>query len=367
MIEIQCLNKHQLTEFVHSDQFRKLPNLPISAHRAASQARNPRAGEEDILLLLAWLNGELVGYLGVLPDRYFVDDHQSYPCGWLSCLWVSEAHRGQSIAKLLVSRSVETMGGRLLITEFTHHAKQLYDKLGLFSDLKINTGIRLYRRLELHRLLPPKHPFFKKISPLLRLTDALGNTLIKATSWLRKPQTPKLKWEIIEKITPDIQRFIAGKQQNELFRRGQNDLNWALQYPWIHTGHRNDSSNRYYFSSVDHSFDFIGLKVCDADMNPLAFLLFSKRNHTLKLPYAYFSNNLTPQIATIIDFHLHLWNIKTFTTFHPQLVKYYQSTRTAAIHKKNLKRHYIATNRMTESLEEYNFQIQDGDGDCLFT
>ena len=367
MIEIQSLNKEQLTEFVHSDRFRRLPNLPISAHRAASQACNPRAREDDILLLLAWWNNELVGYLGVLPDQYFVNDQQSYPCGWLSCLWVSEAHRGQSIAKLLVTRGAETMGGHILITEFTHHAKQLYDKLGLFSDLKISTGIRLYRRLELHRLLPPKRPFFRKIMPLLRLTDHLGNAVINALSQLLKPQTPSLQYAYTTEITPEIQAFIAKNQQHELFRRGQTELNWALKNPWIHAGHQDENSRKYYFSSVDHTFDYIGVTAYDAEMNLVALLLFAKRNHTLKLPYCYCSTAHIPPVAEIIDFHLHLWNIKTFTTFHPQLVEHYHATRTAALHKKNLKRHYIATKPMTENLNGRTFQIQDGDGDCFFT
>jgi GNAT superfamily N-acetyltransferase len=99
-------------------------------------ACNPRAEPDDTLLILAWLEGELVGYLGVLPDLYFVADKPPEKCGWLSCLWVSDQHRGKSIAKLLVTKGVQAIGGRVLLTEFTPQAKQLYDKLGFFTDLQ---------------------------------------------------------------------------------------------------------------------------------------------------------------------------------------------------------------------------------------
>ena len=367
MIEIQCLNRSQLAAFVDSESFQKLPNLPISAHRAKAQLCNPRADEDDTLLILAWLAGELVGYLGVLPDRYFVNGKPSEKCGWLSCLWVSDQHRGKSIAKRLISKGVEAIGGRILLTEFTPQAKQLYDKLGFFEDLQIKSGIRLYYRLELQRLLPPKRAIFQKIKPLLQATDAIGNAFLSVVTRLRRPRAWSEQWVQVTEITPEIQDFIGERQSASLFKRGQTELNWAIRNPWILTAPPDERSRRYYFSSVDNAFEFVCLKVCDAERQLQAFLILARRNHTLKMPCCYMAAGAAEAVAEIIDWHIHHWGIKTFSTFHPEMVQHFQTNRTFALYKKEIKRHYLATKQMAESLSGQNFDLQDGDGDCFFT
>ncbi len=367
MIDIQCLNKRQLADFVQSEPFLTLPNLPISRHRAAAQVCNPRAKPDDTLLILAWLEGELVGYLGVLPDLYFVADKPPEKCGWLSCLWVSDQHRGKSIAKLLVTKGVQAIGGRVLLTEFTPQAKQLYDKLGFFTDLQLRTGIRLYKRLELHRLLPPKRSIFKKIKPLLQATDAVFNVLVDTVNRLRPTKARSANWQYVKEISPDIQRFIGENQGPELFRRSEPELNWALKNPWVLAAPPDDWSRRYYFSSVDHAFDFVCVTVRDAESRLRAFLIFAKRNRNLKLPCCYLSEGSAALAAEAIDWHIQHWGINTFSTFHPEIVQHYQTNRTFALHKKDIKRHYLATKLLAESLAGQSFNIQDGDGDCFFT
>lgn len=69
MIEIKLLNKAALRSYIDSETFQNAPVIAISKHRAASQISNPEATEDDILLLMAFENDNMVGYLGVLPDK----------------------------------------------------------------------------------------------------------------------------------------------------------------------------------------------------------------------------------------------------------------------------------------------------------
>ena len=89
MIEIRLLNKQLLSEFINSREYQKLKHLPISKHRAISHIKNPRANDTDILLLLAFQNKQLVGYLGVLPEQ-IINNNKVEKWGWLSCLWIDE-------------------------------------------------------------------------------------------------------------------------------------------------------------------------------------------------------------------------------------------------------------------------------------
>lgn len=366
-MEIKTLNKKQLAEFVHSEAFSNLPNLPITRHRARSHERNPRAGKDDILLLLAYLEGEIVGYLGMLPDQYYLDDTHFEKCGWLSCLWVNEQYRGKSIAKTLITKGAAAYGGRALLTEFAPQSKVVYERLGFFSDLRTQQGIRLYYRLDLHHLLPPKRNLFRKMKPLFQAIDALGNVMVDTVRRLQRTPPKLVTYAYEEEISAEIQDFIAEKQSTELFRRGQNELNWAIKNPWVLASPADDMSRRYYFSSVDQSFDFVCVKVYDAEMRFRAFLILAKRHRNLKIPCCYMTTGAVALVAEVIEQHIRLWQINTFSTFLPDLVQHYRANRTFALYKKNLNRVYIATNQMALSLADHLYDLQDGDGDCFFT
>ena len=366
MIDIQCLNKQQLAEFVASDTFRKLPHLPISRHRALAQCLNPRMDQQDVLLLLAWYKGEMVGYLGCLPDLFFPENEMAEKCSWLSCLWVDERHRGKSIAQKLVMRSVAETNGMVLLADYTPESRGVYDKLG-FSDLEVRKGIRLYCRLELHRLLPPKRHFFQKIKPLLQAVDALGNVFVDLVARFNVVKAPAGTVEYVTQADAEVQQFISARQGQELCRRRVEDLNWAVQNPWVLSGPPNEESRRYYFSSVDWHCEFVGVKIRDAENRLCAFVILARRNHALKLPCCYFSTGAASMVASVIDRHIKAWRISTFTAFHPELVAHYQANRTAALFKKPINRYFLAARRFVERLHGRTFEMQDGDGDGFFT
>ena len=120
----------ELESFVQSPAFQQAANIPISTRRAISQANNPRAQPDDVALVLIYEKDILLGYLGLVPDYLYVNGQPERIC-WMSCIWVNPEARGKGIAKQLLHSAHERWEGRLLATEFTAPAKQLYDKLGL--------------------------------------------------------------------------------------------------------------------------------------------------------------------------------------------------------------------------------------------
>ncbi|MBL7828212.1 MAG: GNAT family N-acetyltransferase [Saprospiraceae bacterium] len=367
MIKITHLNRQQLTVWVESEAFKHLPDWPISLRRAASHVRNPRAEASDILLLLAWIDDELVGYLGVLPDRYYPVDKPATRCGWLSCLWVSDRHRGKSIAKLLVSEGVTQIGGQILLTEFTPQAKQLYDRLGFFSDLKISQGLRLYFRFASAHILPPKRPFFARIKPVLTIIDRLSNILVDVVTYPRRHAKTGINFCYVSSVDEETADFIHDHQGEEFFRRGQSEINWALTYPWVADGEPDEWSRKYYFSSVDRQVECRAIQIKDANGALCAFLVLSRRNGHLKMPVCYFKKEAITKVAAVVQHHVASWQISMFTTFHPEIVAYFRTNKTFALFKKTLNRHYLATKAMAGKLNGQPIHIQDGDGDCFFT
>ena len=58
--------------------------LPISKHRLVSHINNPRANEDDIVLLTAHEDGNVEAYIGILPDLCFTSDGKTQKFGWFN-------------------------------------------------------------------------------------------------------------------------------------------------------------------------------------------------------------------------------------------------------------------------------------------
>lgn len=361
MIEIRLLDKKGLAEYLYSDAYIQSPVVPITRHRALSQIRNPRAEADDVLLLLAYEGDTLVGYLGVLPDRMNGD----LKCGWMSCLWIAPEHRGKQIAQRLLEQCFEAWGQKLLATEFTAPAKKLYDKTGRFRDLQIKRGIRLYLRSDLHTLLTPRKAWFSKIAFLFKAFDAMANLVLDVRFLFWRPGLGELKLEYVREVDEETAHFIEGSRGAHGFQKSAAELNWMMQHPWVLSApEKDDFGKRYHFSSTDQSFDFYGVKVKNRAGRLVAFLIFSKRNRFLKLPFCYL-NKEVDAVLQVIDFHLHRWRVNTFTVFHPALVERLRQRRSGLFLKRGVQRHYLIS-KIFES-EGSEFEIQDGDGDCGFT
>ena len=86
-MEIKSFTVTDLKTVLTSENFWLSETLPITKHRALSYSRNPRADEDDLVLLVAYQHNRVVGYLGILPDKIFVND-TIYKMGWLTSWWV---------------------------------------------------------------------------------------------------------------------------------------------------------------------------------------------------------------------------------------------------------------------------------------
>lgn len=363
MIEIKLLDKKGLAEYIYSDAYLQSPVIPITRHRALSQIRNPRAEAGDVLLLLAYEGPTLVGYLGVLPDRM----NGNWKCGWMSCLWIAPEHRGKQIAQKLLQHCFEAWGQKVLATEFTAPAKKLYDKTGLFRDLQVKRGLRLYLRSDLHALLTPRNPWFEKIGFFLKGFDALANAVLDLRFLVWKPSLGDLSLEYVREVDEETALFIERTRSANGFQKGAAELNWMLQNPWVLAApEKDDFGKRYHFSSTDFSFDFYGIKIKNQQNQLLAFLVFSKRNRFLKLPFCYVESKVDA-VLQVIDFHLHRWRVNAFTVFHPAVVEGLRQRKSLLFLKREVRRHYLISRVFEPEIYHENFEIQDGDGDCGFT
>ncbi len=367
-MNIQYLHRKELSEFIESPQFDALPDIPISKHRAYSQLNNPSLDEEDVLLIIVWEDEKVIAYMGILPDEIYDQQGNPHKIGWYSCLWTHPSARGKGLAKKLTAAAYEAWNGRIILTDFTDAARNLYLKLGIFEDFAKKQGIRLYFRSCLAVLLPPRKPAFERWKELLKLGDIFINSLIGLASFFRTVKSPNLHWTLMEQVDEETNAFIQKHHSEHAFRRDKEALNWITQNPWLLNGSPQDAmAKKYAFSSVDRSFEHYLIKLKDENGKMSGFLFLTKRNGHLKVPYFYVTREVVPKAAKLILQLAHQWKADYLTTAQPDLVQYFNIHRSGYLFKRPQTKHYMISTQMTSKFDISGLAIQDGGGDSVFT
>ena len=104
-MEIKTFTVADLKTALVSEDFWLTKTLPITKHRALSYSRNPRADEDDPVLLVAYQDNRVIGYLGILPDKIFVND-AVYKLGWLTSWWVDPSCATAGVGAILLFKAL---------------------------------------------------------------------------------------------------------------------------------------------------------------------------------------------------------------------------------------------------------------------
>lgn len=359
MIHLQTLNKKELEVFVSSGEFQKYDFLPITEHRAKSQIKNPKAKDHQTLLILAFDEDQLAGYIGCLPDEITVDD-EILRYAWLSTLFVSHHFRGKRIAQTLLNKAFEEYNGNLVLTEFTKEAESLYRKLGVFEYIKPKQGKRYYFRTDFETIIPSKKENTKSLKPIFKITDSVANLLISLKNTIVKK--PQFKFEILDKIDKESSLFLANLNGH----RNAEEINWAIENPWVLEGEKVESN--YLFSSYSKQFKYYWIKIFNKKNEPITCSLLMIRDGHLKIPYLFTLSDLG-QFVDFLNYFTINNKIKLMTSYSTELNKMIELKNSLPnIHERNVERRYMLHQKFVGKLQKnYNPNFQDGDGDCLMT
>lgn len=367
MISLRFITVGQLMAFIESPQYLQSEVVPISPQRAHAQAHNPHAAPDDIALILAYDEKNILrGYLGVLPDIV-----ENQKVGWLSCIWVDNRVRGQGIAKNLVIAAEKAYSNRLLLTEFTPAAHQLYVKLNLFGDFARPQGLRCYLRADLQTILPNKKPFLRYVRPLLAAFDAVANAILSPFSYFKQgeneKQLQKIKISYHAYLPPHISQYIKAFDQN------QHRLSWIYNYPWLIAAPLpDDNSQKYHFSSVEKSFACVMVELSEKNALgediTIAFFMLNHRKNLLKIPYLYLSPKAENAVLAFISQYMRNAKLATFLCYQPALLAALKAQNFGFFTKKKQVRHYMASKELLTLIDNnQTLSLQDGAGDAAFT
>jgi len=368
-VNFELLHKKSLEAYLKSAAYQIDIALPISPWRGLSHLANPRAEADDILLILAREKGELIGYLGILPDWIFSEKGDRKKMGWLSCLWVNPHHNGKGISVLLFQKAIGMWDSRVVAANYVPFTKKIYDRTGAFTETPLTRqGMRYYYRSDLKTILIPRGPVWKKYAMALGLADQILNFLNDSRlRFLPKAQIA-INHEVVDLVDEETGRFIDGFQPKELFRRGRREWNWMLARPWVRTqNERDDIDARYYFSSTANQFRYTAVKMRGEKGALSGFMILLLRDGMMSVPACYVTEQSSGDAAQLINHFARTWQANTLTIFRKELIAAFAKTRFPWLAKKSIQRTYMVASALASEFDLRGFDMQDGDGDVGFT
>jgi len=356
----------QLGEFITSQRFNQQNVLPITVHRAISQTKNPRAHPEDVVLIVAFdETDQIVAYVGALPDLI----NSNCRVVWNSC-WYADTTIHKTIALPLLIAFIKKWHGRILMQDLTEHTRKIIKKLPYFSFIRQMDGTRIFLRFYFSDILCNKYPFLEKCRFILEFMDSVFNSFISVCLFFRKfshPLPHDIRIEEVNQIDIQTQRFIEENNSNELCRRGKPEFDWICENPWIirKTIENADLLDRYQFSSLAESFSYRKLKIMRGP-DLISFYILKERNKHFEVPYMYCINEDLANSIKVVTQYLIEQKARSFTYFNSRLGQFIFNQGIPVIYKKKLQRELVVSKELVTSIS-HSAEIQDGDGDTIFT
>ena len=369
MTEIRKIYKKDIENLFLETEFWNHDFLPITKHRLLAHLHNPNLENDNIVLILGYLNSELVGYMGVFIDTIIIKN-ETQKIGWLSTWWVHPKTKGSGIGREILNAMYAENNGKIGISQFTPSAKRVYDKSGYFVDLKQNIGVKAVLKTNFSTIIPKLKPQLSVLKPILKLGDFAINSMVSIKQFFNKKalnqNLKSVKIEYLNAIDAETSTFINDHNKNHLTKKSNAFFNWLKQYHWVQEAPllAFTEKNKYEFSMVDNSFNIYLMKI-KLENKIIGFLVLQKRNKTMKVLFAYFdSNNHSHYIADVIKLQAITQNIHEIITYEASICNNFKKSNVFLYNRKKVKNSIIS-----KAFNQNDFEkiiMNYGDGDCCF-
>jgi GNAT superfamily N-acetyltransferase len=365
MISIDRITVSELLQLVLSPDYLKWEVIPISRHRAKSYASNPRCSQADVVLYLAYIDSQLVGYRTVMPDTLLVNG-KSIKIGWLSGNWVNPSLRRKGIASELFNAAYTDWEGKLLYTNYAIESKAVYDKASCFQPVETLHGIRLYTRPCLVKILPKRAPHFRFLLPVWYMLDFFMSLLNPLPFFAKLIKCKGISYEYLNYPDTELNTLLLNATNQTCTKRGERELEWIFRYPWLVSSPLGDLlGEKYFFSSSPKNFHQILVKVY-RDRELLGFIMMNNVDGFISTPYIECNDSDANIFAKIIVKHASAMGAFRLTCYHPKISAHIKGLLPFGWFSIRQERNFFASKPLVNEAGIDNFHFLEGDGDCAF-
>jgi len=367
-MEIKAFTVADLKTALAAEDFWRSQTLPITKHRALSYCRNPRADANDPVLLVAYQDDRVIGYLGILPDKIFVNG-VAYKLGWLTSWWVDPSGPTAGVGAVLLFKALNAYDQYIGISGGSRDARQALKASQKFIDIKPLQGLDVRLRLHVTGYLCRRLPALKILRVFFKFFDAITDEVVNLRRffWQRRNRLFEyLTFEYIAAIDEETDRFIQQHYQHDLTRKGKSDLNWIMNNPWILPAPLKDSAGqRYYFASRAGRFTYLGVKVFEHHNAMVGFLLLKVRDDRMSVVYCYFERRHAASITAAALHHALAMDVSILSIYDQQLAASFSELHCPCWSVKKKSRGF-SLSKAFNNIPLADRRLQGGDGDLAF-
>lgn len=367
-MEIKTFTVADMKTALVSEDFWRTKTLPITKHRALSYSRNPRADEDDPVLLVAYQDNRVVGYLGILPDKIF-SNGAVYKMGWLTSWWVDPSCATAGVGAILLFKALNAYDQYVGVSGSSREARKALLASQKFIALQPLRGLDIRLRLNVTRDILRRLPAMRILRGLFKIFDVILDEVVNFRSFFwQRCNNPclGLTFEYISNIDEETDRFIQRYHQHDLTRKEKADLNWIMNNPWILSAPLKDAaSKKYYFSARADRFSYLGVKVFEHNTEMTGFFLLKVRNDRMSVVYSYCESQNAASITAAVVQHALAMDVSILSLYDEQLVKSFSGLGCPCWSANKNSRGFSLSKAFGDILPE-TYRLQGGDGDLVF-
>jgi GNAT superfamily N-acetyltransferase len=367
-MEFKSFTVADLGRALQSEDFWRTKVLPITKQRAWSLCHNPRAEEEDPVLLVAYQDNHVAGYLGILPDKIFFDN-ADHSLGWLTGWWVDPCLAGKGVGAILLYKALNAYRDRLGVSGGSKEARKALHASQRFITLKPLKGLDIRFRFNATSAVLRKFPSLKILRVGFKVADVLLDEIVNLRGFFWERRThirQRLAFEYVSFIDAETSRFIERHYHHDLTRKGKAELDWIMTYPWVVSAPQKDSaSRRYFFSSTSARFFFLSVKVFEQNNGMIGFLMLSVRNERMRVVYSHFEDRHAPSIAAAAVYHALAMDVSILSLYDERLVKSVIGLRCPFWSTQSMSRGFFLSKAFAD-FPLADCRLHGGDGDFAF-
>jgi len=280
--------KRDLKGLLANECFWTQGQLPITKRRVMSQIANPRAADNDVVLIVAATKNQLVAYIGILPDLLRTASEADVKFGWLTTWWVDKQSDSRLAAAMVLFAAMKKYSHRLAAAAPSEDARRVYDATKRF---------RMAARFDRSYFIIALPPSFTRISPVVRWVVGAKNRLSVRGSLQRRG----LDVETVDSLSGDLESFIDIQARRDPLGRDRMYWRWVLAFPWISSSVEDRAcQRRYAFSAFAREFRQIAILVRRHGVI-IGFMLMTLRDARLTLKAAYYEPGDVTDVARALQ------------------------------------------------------------------
>lgn len=358
-----------LRRILFDDCFWKRPVIPITRHRALSYINNPRADDDDVVLLVAYNNDTIAGYIGILPDYIYADDLPQ-KIGWLSAWWVDPPMRPSGIGSFLLFKAIKSFNQYVAGINYNRASGEVFQKVKHIVPVENQFRYSVVLALSSEDISRKLSRVNKTANILFKPPAAAYNIIqqFRYNIWLKKihNRKSKIRIEYCDNLDVETDKFINEYRNDLLTRRGVQEFNWILRYPWILQAPVRDIEESYYqFLSTLGVFRYISFKVYNND-ELIAYILLKHRDTVLDVSYIFYRPEERDSIIYILFKFGTALRVHEIYFYDKLLCDQIKDLGMPYVRMKSTIRKVILPKKITDTMQD-TWTMQGGEGESVFT